>query len=193
MRSGRAKRTSWSCAARRSPRRCSMRAVSAWSCAPAPATTRSTWRRLPRGIYVSNCPGKNAIAVAELAFGLMLSLDRRIPDNVAELRAGMWNKQEYSKARGLYGQHAGAAGHRQYRPRNDPPRRGVRTERRASGVDASTARIGRSPKPEARELGLERELRHGPNRRRAHARRRGVARRRAQRAPGAGQRHARTW
>src|SRR4051794_2422126 len=27
-----------------------------------------------RGIYVSNCPGKNAIAVAELAFGLMLAL-----------------------------------------------------------------------------------------------------------------------
>src|SRR5688500_3668232 len=56
-----------------------------------------------RGIYVSNCPGKNAIAVAELAFGLLLSLDRRIPDNVAELRAGSWNKQEYSKALGLYG------------------------------------------------------------------------------------------
>src|SRR5215217_5301771 len=44
-----------------------------------------------RGIYVSNCPGKNAIAVAELAFGLIVSLDRRIPDNVAELRAGRWN------------------------------------------------------------------------------------------------------
>src|SRR6186997_3435008 len=56
-----------------------------------------------RGIYVSNCPGKNAIAVAELAFGLMLALDRRIPDNVADLRAGTWNKKEYSKARGLYG------------------------------------------------------------------------------------------
>jgi D-3-phosphoglycerate dehydrogenase len=56
-----------------------------------------------RGIYVSNCPGKNAIAVAELAFGLILSLDRRIPDNVAELRAGAWNKKEYSKAQGLYG------------------------------------------------------------------------------------------
>src|SRR5712671_466292 len=41
-----------------------------------------------RGIYVSNCPGKNAIAVAELAFGLLRSIDRRIPDNVAELRAG---------------------------------------------------------------------------------------------------------
>jgi D-3-phosphoglycerate dehydrogenase len=56
-----------------------------------------------RGIYVSNCPGKNAIAVAELAFGLILSLDRRIPDNVAELRGGAWNKKEYSKAQGLYG------------------------------------------------------------------------------------------
>jgi D-3-phosphoglycerate dehydrogenase len=57
-----------------------------------------------RGIYVSNCPGKNAIAVAELAFGLMLALDRRIPDNVADLRASVWNKKAYSKARGLYGQ-----------------------------------------------------------------------------------------
>lgn len=56
-----------------------------------------------RGIYVSNCPGRNAIAVAELAFGLILSLDRRIPDNVAELRAGKWNKREYSNAQGLYG------------------------------------------------------------------------------------------
>ena len=51
-----------------------------------------------RGIYVSNCPGKNAIAVAELAFALMLALDRRVPDNVADLRAGVWNKKEYSKA-----------------------------------------------------------------------------------------------
>ena len=56
-----------------------------------------------RGIYVSNCPGKNAIAVAELAFGLLLALDRRIPDNVAELRAGKWNKKEFSKAAGLHG------------------------------------------------------------------------------------------
>ena len=55
------------------------------------------------GIAVANCPGKNAIAVAELAFALMLSLDRRIPDNVAALRAGTWNKKEFSKARGLYG------------------------------------------------------------------------------------------
>jgi D-3-phosphoglycerate dehydrogenase len=64
-----------------------------------------------RGIYVSNCPGKNAIAVAELAFALMLALDRRIPDNVADLRAGKWNKKEYSKARGLYGRTLGLLGY----------------------------------------------------------------------------------
>jgi D-3-phosphoglycerate dehydrogenase / 2-oxoglutarate reductase len=64
-----------------------------------------------RGIYVSNCPGKNAIAVAELAFALMLALDRRIPDNVAELRAGKWNKKDYSTARGLYGRTLGLLGY----------------------------------------------------------------------------------
>ena len=63
-----------------------------------------------RGIYVSNCPGKNSIAVAELAFGLILSLDRRIPDNVAALRAGQWNKGEFSKARGLFGRTLGLIG-----------------------------------------------------------------------------------
>lgn len=63
-----------------------------------------------RGIYVSNCPGRNAIAVAELAFGLLLALDRRIPDNVAELRAGQWNKKEYSKAQGLCGRTLGLLG-----------------------------------------------------------------------------------
>ncbi len=56
-----------------------------------------------RGIYVSNCPGMNSIAVAELAFALILALDRRIADNVVDLRAGKWDKTEYSKARGLYG------------------------------------------------------------------------------------------
>ena len=63
-----------------------------------------------RGIYVSNCPGKNSIAVAELAFGLMLALDRRIPDNVAELLRGKWNKKEYSKAKGLHGATLGILG-----------------------------------------------------------------------------------
>jgi D-3-phosphoglycerate dehydrogenase len=63
-----------------------------------------------RGIYVSNCPGKNSIAVAELAFALILALDRRIADNVIALRRGGWNKKEFSKARGLYGRTLGLVG-----------------------------------------------------------------------------------
>lgn len=63
-----------------------------------------------RGIYVSNCPGKNSIAVAELAFALILALDRRIVDNVLTLRRGEWNKKEFSKARGLYGRTLGLIG-----------------------------------------------------------------------------------
>src|ERR1700731_3140758 len=63
-----------------------------------------------RGIYVSNCSGKNSIAVAELAFALILALDRRIPDNVISLREGRWNKSEYSKARGLFGRTLGLIG-----------------------------------------------------------------------------------
>lgn len=63
-----------------------------------------------RGIYVSNCPGQNSVAVAELAFGLILALDRRIADNVAQLRAGQWNKGEFSKAKGIYGRTLGLIG-----------------------------------------------------------------------------------
>jgi len=63
-----------------------------------------------RGIYVSNCPGKNSIAVAELAFALILALDRRIADSVIALRAGEWNKKEFSKARGLFGRTLGLVG-----------------------------------------------------------------------------------
>src|SRR5688572_18709056 len=63
-----------------------------------------------RGIFVSNCPGKNSVAVAELAIGLMLSIDRRISDNVLALRAGQWNKKGFSIARGIKGQRLGLVG-----------------------------------------------------------------------------------
>src|SRR5919201_1330716 len=62
------------------------------------------------GIFVANCPGKNSVAVAELVMGLLLSCDRRIPDQVADLRAGSWNKGEYSKAHGLHGRTLGIVG-----------------------------------------------------------------------------------
>jgi D-3-phosphoglycerate dehydrogenase len=63
-----------------------------------------------RGIYVANCPGKNATAVAELVYGLLFAIDRRIPDAVASLRAGRWERAEYGKAEGLYGKTIGIAG-----------------------------------------------------------------------------------
>lgn len=63
-----------------------------------------------RGIYVANCPGKNSVAVAELAFGLILALDRRIPENTKDLVRGVWNKKEYGKAKGLFGRTLGLIG-----------------------------------------------------------------------------------
>jgi D-3-phosphoglycerate dehydrogenase len=63
-----------------------------------------------RGIFVSNTPGKNAVAVAELTMGLLIALDRRIPDGVADLRAGRWAKGKYSAASGLKGRTLGIMG-----------------------------------------------------------------------------------
>ncbi len=63
-----------------------------------------------RGVFVANCPGKNAVAVAELAWALILSCDRRVPDQTADLRAGIWKKKEYAKAAGLYGRTLGIIG-----------------------------------------------------------------------------------
>src|SRR5687768_976981 len=111
-----------------------------------------------RGIYVSNCPGKNAIAVAELAFALILALDRRVPENVADLRSGKWNKKEYSKARGLYGKTLGLLGIGSI---------GQEMIRRAAGFGLDVVVWSRRfdgehrpmSEPEARELGLEAALR----------------------------------
>ncbi len=111
-----------------------------------------------RGIYVSNCPGKNAIAVAELAFALILALDRRVPDNVAQLRAGKWNKKEFSKAAGLYGRTLGLLGAGNI---------GQEMIRRAAGFGMNVVlwsrRYDGANRPlteqDARDLGLESALR----------------------------------
>ena len=63
-----------------------------------------------KGIYVTNCPGMNAVAVAELAVGLMIALDRFIPDNVSDFNKGVWNKDKYSKGKGLKGKTLGLIG-----------------------------------------------------------------------------------
>ena len=62
------------------------------------------------GIRVCNVPGRNAAAVAELVMGLLIAIDRRIPDNISDLRDGRWDKKRYSTAHGLYGRSLGIIG-----------------------------------------------------------------------------------
>jgi D-3-phosphoglycerate dehydrogenase / 2-oxoglutarate reductase len=63
------------------------------------------------GVLVANVPGRNAVAVAELTMGLLLAVDRAIPDSTSELRAGRWDKQRFSSVgRGLYGRSLGIVG-----------------------------------------------------------------------------------
>jgi D-3-phosphoglycerate dehydrogenase len=100
------------------------------------------------GVFVSNCPGKNSIAVAELVFALLLAIDRRIPDNVAALRAHKWNKKGFSKADGIYGKTLGVVG---------TGRIGREVITRAHAFGLRTIAWSRSLTPEkAQQLGVER-------------------------------------
>lgn len=100
-----------------------------------------------RGIYVSNCPGKNSIAVAELAFALILALDRRLADNVISLRRGEWDKELYSRSRGLFGRTLGLVGLGQIGREMLP---------RARGFGLPVVAWSRSLTPErAKSLGVE--------------------------------------
>ena len=101
-----------------------------------------------RGVYVANCPGQNAIAVAELAIGLLLALDRRIPDNVQALREGRWDKKTFSEASGLFGRAIGIAGLGAI---------GVETARRAAALGMTVHAWSRSlDDARAKALGVER-------------------------------------
>jgi len=63
-----------------------------------------------QGIYVTNCPGKNAHAVAELTLGLILAIDRRLAENVQLLKEGKWNKGAYANCAGIKGRTLGVVG-----------------------------------------------------------------------------------
>ena len=100
------------------------------------------------GISVCNVPGRNAVAVAELTLGLMIALDRRIADNVSDLRAGRWDKKRYSEARGLMGANMGIVGLGAIgmavaeRARAFGLRIGVLAKRRAPAVEARLEALG---------------------------------------------------
>jgi len=68
-----------------------------------------------RGVIVVNTPGRNAVAVAELAIGLMLSLARKIPAAHTQIRAGQWQSavDNLTKWQGieLYGRTVGLIGY----------------------------------------------------------------------------------
>ena len=63
-----------------------------------------------RGIQVSNTPGRNADAVAEMALGLLLAADRHIPEGTRDLRAGKWTKSALGQGLGLKGRTLGLVG-----------------------------------------------------------------------------------
>ena len=112
-------------------------------------------RAAERGVFVCNVPGRNAVAVAELAIGLMLAIDRHIAPAAADLRAGRWDKRAYSRSRGLLGatlgiigmgaiglevaQRAAALGMR-VMAEDKPRRREVRRRMEAIGVTAAADR-----------------------------------------------------
>ncbi len=63
-----------------------------------------------QGIFVMHCPGRDAAALAELAFGLIVALDRRVVEHTITLREGRWNRAELLDARGLAGRSLGVLG-----------------------------------------------------------------------------------
>lgn len=100
-----------------------------------------------KGVYVANCPGKNSVAVAELAMGLILAIDRKIPDNVIDFRNGKWNKALYSKADGLLGKKLGVIG---------TGKIGMELIKRAQSFGLDTYAWSRSLTPErAEEMGAQ--------------------------------------
>jgi D-3-phosphoglycerate dehydrogenase / 2-oxoglutarate reductase len=62
------------------------------------------------GVYVANCPGVNTDAVAELAIGLLIGVDRGIADATQALRSGKWQKKRFGKGQGLKGRTLGIVG-----------------------------------------------------------------------------------
>ena len=100
------------------------------------------------GIYVANCPGKNGLAVAELAIGLLLAVDRRLPAAVTETLSGSWDKKKYAATRGLAGRTLGIVG---------PGNIGTAVAKRARALDMKVLAWDyvQVPRPDLDELDVE--------------------------------------
>lgn len=99
------------------------------------------------GVYVANCPGKNAHAVAELAMGLILAIDRRIAENVQLLKEGKWNKGAYANCTGIKGRTIGIVGLGSI---------GLLVAERAKAFEMNVIGYSRTPKVElAKKMGFE--------------------------------------
>ena len=92
------------------------------------------------GIYVCNVPGRNAVAVAELTMGLLLAIDRQIPDATADLRQGRWDKARYMAAPGLKGRRMALVGMGAI---------GLEVARRAAAFGIEIAALARSDRSRA--------------------------------------------
>ncbi len=100
-----------------------------------------------RGVYVANCPGKNADAVAELAIGLLIAADRRIAFAWQELQDGVWKKKAYGDSHGLKGRTLGILGLGAI---------GEGVARRAHGLQMNVLAWSRSLTPDrAQAMGLQ--------------------------------------
>jgi D-3-phosphoglycerate dehydrogenase len=62
-----------------------------------------------RGVVVRNTPDANTISVAEIAFGMLLALERHLAPAAADLRAGRWEKSKYA-GREIFGRTLGVIG-----------------------------------------------------------------------------------
>jgi D-3-phosphoglycerate dehydrogenase len=63
-----------------------------------------------QGVFIAHVPDQHAAALAELAFGLLLALDRRIVEYTQALREGRWVRGAYADAHGLAGRTLGLLG-----------------------------------------------------------------------------------
>lgn len=93
-----------------------------------------------RGIRVSNTPDVLNGDVADLAVGLMLALQRRIPAGDAFVRSGAWAEGGVPLATRVFGQRVGIAGF---------GRIGGTIARRLSGFDVELGYFSRSPKADS--------------------------------------------